>query len=317
MARQGDVGMRAMAFAVGLAAAMIAASPAASNVLTKLWPHKASVQASGWSYGATYASSWDEFQAMRAAAHGGTRMTWRSLPDWTGLWSHEGGFVFDTTQKGAMAPAALTPEYQQRYEQKLAKIKAGVEWDPLSECLPAGYPRWLLEPFLREYIVRPEEAWLLTEQNAEIRRVYTDGRGHVSEDDAYPLWEGDSIGFWDGDTLVIHTNHLKAGPYQRLQPDHSDQVSTVERMRKIGPDTIEDVVDVYDPPALLKPWHVRHTYSRVTTPDLRINHWSCEENNNVVKTDNGTTTFVLPGEKGYRDPDNIAPPSQSPNPGSR
>jgi hypothetical protein len=256
---------------------------------------------------------------MLAAAHGGSKQTWAGLPDWTGLWTHDNGFNFDPQQKGVTPTAVLTPDYQQRFKDKLAKVRAGVEWDPLSDCLPAGYPRWLVEPFLREYILRPGQAWLMTEQQNEIRRVYTDGRGHMSEDEAYPLWEGDSVGFWDGDTLVIHTNHLRAGTYQRLQPDHSDQTSTVERMRKIGPDLIEDIVDVYDPPSLAKPWHVRHTYSRVTTPpDLRINYWSCEENNNVVKTDNGTSTFVLPGEKGYRDPNNLAspPPGAGGKPGS-
>ncbi len=77
-------------------------------------------------------------------------------------------------------------------------------------------------------------------------------------------------------------------------------------MRKIDANTIEDVIDVYDPLALTKPWHVRHTYTRVTTPDLRINHWSCEENNNVIRTDNGSSNFLLPGEKGYRDPNAIS-----------
>jgi hypothetical protein len=275
--------------------------------------------AKGWTYGKTYASSWELYEAMRAAAGGGTRMTWQRLPDWTGLWSHADGFNFDPQQRGPKATVALTPEYQQRYDRKMDNIKKGVEWDPLSSCLPAGFPRWLLEPFLREYILRPEQAWLITEQQNEIRRVYTDGRGHVPDDEAYPLWEGDSIGFWDGDTLVIHTKNLMAGQYQRQQPDHSDQVSTVERMRKTGPDTIEDIVDVYDPLALQAPWHVRHTYTRVTTPNLRINHWSCEENNNVVRTDNGTSTFLLPGEKGYRDPNSLTAPPQTaaPSPGGR
>ena len=265
-----------------------------------------STASAAWTYGGVYKSSWDEYQAMRAAAGGGTKATWKTLPDWTGLWTHNSGFNFDPKQQGPQPTAALTPEYQARFDRKIANIKKGIEWDPLSACLPAGYPRWLLEPFLREYVLRPEEAWLILEQNAEIRRVYTDGRGHVPDDVAYPNWEGDSVGFWDGDTLVIHTKDLRGGQYQRLQPEYSDQATTVERMRKIGPDTIEDVIDVYDPLALTKPWHVRHTYVRVKTPDLRINHWSCEENNNVVKTDTGSSSFLLPGEKGYKDPDAIS-----------
>ena len=270
--------------------------------------HRAETPAAApaWSSDKTYATSWDEYQAMLAAAHGGTKKSWKSLPDWTGLWTHNSGFNFDTNQRGAQPTAALTPEYQARFDRKIANIRKGIEWDPLSACLPAGFPRWILEPFLREYILRPEESWLVLEQNAEIRRVYTDGRGHVPDDVAYPNWEGDSVGFWDGDTLVIHTKDLRGGQYQRLQPEYSEQATAVERMRKIGPDEIEDVIDIYDPVALTKPWHVRHTYARVKTPDLRINHWSCEENNNVVKTDAGSSDFVLPGEKSYKDPNALS-----------
>ncbi len=67
----------------------------------------------------------------------------------------------------------------------------------------------------------------------DIRRIYTDGRGHVPEADRYPLYDGDSIGFWDGKRLVIHTNQLRDGQYQRSQPDYSDQVETVEIWEKI------------------------------------------------------------------------------------
>ena len=289
-----------------LAVCLVPSAALASNPFSHIFHKDHQAPAAGWSYGKVYASSWEEYQAMLAAAHGGTKMTWKTLPDWTGLWTHNSGFNFDTEQKGAVPTAALTPEYKARFDQKIANIRKGIEWDPLSACLPAGFPRWLLEPFLREYVLRPEESWLMLEQNAEIRRVYTDGRGHVPDDEAYPMWEGDSIGFWDGDTLVIHTNNLRGGQYQRLQPEYSDQATTVERMRKIDANTIEDIIDVYDPATLTRPWHVRHTYERVTTPNLRINHWSCEENNNVVKTDTGSSTFVLPGESGYKDPNTVA-----------
>jgi hypothetical protein len=257
---------------------------------------------------AHYEDSWAEYQALKAAAHGGSKMTWHELPDWTGLWTREprAGLKFDASQKGqGETTATPSPEYQKRLDKKLADFKKGVEWDQLSFCLPAGYPRWLAEPFLKEFVLRPEETWLINEQLEEIRRIYTDGRGHVDPADAYPLWEGDSVGFWNRDVLVIHTNNLKHGQFQRLQPDYSDQVSTVEQWRKVGPDMIQDIVDVYDPVALAKPWRVVQRYVRVKTPDLRINYWSCEENNNVVPTPDGGTQFLLPGEKGYKDPDTL------------
>jgi hypothetical protein len=268
-----------------------------------------------------FKDSYDAYLAAKARAHGGTRHTVDDVPDWTGIWTRgPGGLKFDPAQPGDAVEghitAALTPQYQAMYEKKLEDLKHGIEWDQLSYCLPAGYPRWLTEPFLREYIVRPEETWWINEQESEARRIYTDGRGHVPDDESFALWEGDSIGFWDGDTLVVHTIRVKPGQYQRAQPDYSDQTSTLERIRKIGPDTIEDDVTVWDPKGLAKPWHVIQTYVRVKTDHIRIDMWSCEENNNVVKTANGTSTFVLPGEKGYKDPNTIlqAPGSNPPAP---
>ena len=100
---------------------------------------------------------------------------------------------------------------------------------------------------------------------------------------------------------MVHTIRVKPGQYQRSQPDYSDKASVVERLRKVNADTIEDQVTVWDPEGLTKPWHVVNNYVRVKTPGARIDMWSCEENNNVVKTDNGASTFVLPGETGYKD----------------
>ena len=49
-------------------------------------------------------------------------------------------------------------------------------------------------------------------------------------------------------------------------------------------------------------------YVKDSLPNGHIDLWSCEENNNVVKTSDGGSTFVLPGEKGYKDPQALAAP---------
>ncbi len=262
---------------------------------------------------AQFQASYKVYLDMKAKAHGGTKHTISDMPDWSGIWTRgPGGLKFDPAQPGqptdGKITADLTPAAQMKYEKKIADFKKGIEWDQLSYCLPAGFPRSLTEPFLREYIDRPEETWQINEQESEARRIYTDGRGHVPDDEAFLLWEGDSIGFWDGDTLVAHTIRVKPGQYQRLQPDYSDQTSTIERIRKVDADTIEDDVTVWDPWGLVKPWHVVDTYVRVKTPGARVDMWSCEENNNVVKTGEGASTFVLPGESGYKDPSKILTP---------
>jgi hypothetical protein len=178
---------------------------------------------------------------------------------------------------------------------RIDDLKKDIEWDPISTCSPPGHPRWLTEPFLREFIVTPNQTWLINEMVNDIRRIYTDGRAHVPEADRYPLYNGDSIGFWDGDKLVIHTNQLHAGIYQRGQPDYTDQAETVEIWRKADDKTLRADVWVYDPPALTEPWFTRQSYVKLSDPDksLRIRYWNCAENQNnaVVQTQEGGTEF--------------------------
>jgi hypothetical protein len=296
---------------IGLAAIMAATGPGSATAQVKPAPW-AQLQPD-----LPFKTSQEQFDAYKAQAHGGTHFTIDKAPDWRGLWTRDAGgpyfFNFDpaggpdTTMPDGYGrvTAALTPVGKAALDKRQNDVRHGIEFDYLSLCLPAGYPRIMTEPFLREWIVTPEETWMITEQQSEVRRIYTDGRGHPPEDEAYPLFEGDSIGFWDGDTLVVHTNHVKTGYYQRGQPNYSLETSTVERIRKISPDVIEDRMTVYDPVNLAKPWNVLQHYTRVIDPpipELRINMWSCEENNNVVPTADNASTFILPGEKGYKDP---------------
>ncbi len=265
-----------------------------------------------------YQDSYQAYLKMKAAAKGGTeyrRATYESMPDWSGIWTRDPreGLKFDPkqTSKGftpGPTTADLTPRYKAALEEKLRQVAAGNEWDQLSDCLPAGYPRWLTEPFLREFIVTPSETWWVNEQQSEARRIYTDGRGHIPDAEAQPLWDGDSIGFWDRQTLVVHTIRVTHGEYQRSQPDYSSQTSTVERIHQLDHDTLEDEVTVWDPKGLRTPWHVVMHYKRVNTPGSRIDMWSCETNNNVVRTPTGGSQFILKGEtvtirRSYKDPD--------------
>ena len=248
--------------------------------------------------GLQYKTSWDLYQALLKKAGGGQRPAPGDVPDWTGLWvwNSNRGFLFDPdTPEGVMTTAKLTPEYQRKLEEEIARINKGIEYDPISSCAPPGFPRWLAIPFLREFIVTPGQTWLSSETVNNVRRVYTDGRDHVPEVDRYPLYYGDSIGFWNNQTLTIHTNQLRAGVYQRGNPEYTDKVETVEIWEKVDDRTIEADVWIYDPPALIEPWYVKQRYSKVSDQDkqLRIRYWDCLENpnNTVFKTPEGSTQF--------------------------
>jgi hypothetical protein len=247
--------------------------------------------------GRTHKTAWDLYKDFEKQANGGQRLKGEQLPDWSGTYTRDPpGLYFDIDQgRNPSPPAKLTPEYDKRFHDKLDRVKNKIEFDPLSNCAPPGHPRWLTEPFLREFVPTPGTTYLINEMVNDIRRIYTDGRGHVPEADRYPLYDGDSIGFWDGKRLVIHTNQLRDGQYQRSQPDYSDQVETVEIWEKIDDKHIVAHVWVYDPPSLVEPWYVKQQYTKLDDPDreLRIRYWDCRENqnNDVIQTDTGSSQF--------------------------
>jgi hypothetical protein len=247
--------------------------------------------------GVQHKTAWDLYKALQAQANGGQRLNPARLPDWTGVYSRSGVlFNWDQDQgRNRMPTAKLTPEYERRLITKLDNIEKGIEFDNLSNCAPPGHPRWMTEPFLRDFVVTPDQTYLINEMVNDIRRIYTDGRDHIPEADRYPLWNGDSIGFWDGGKLVIHTNSLRAGQYQRTQPEYTEQVETVEVWEKVDDKTLVAHIWVYDPPALVEPWYSKHTYVKLTNDDksLRIHYWDCGENQNntVIQTEDGSSQF--------------------------
>ena len=237
------------------------------------------------------------YLALKEEAHGGRQLTAATVPDWSGVYTRaRGGITYDPDQaRGSRPTARLTPEFEAKLTERIEMANKGVEWDPISTCSPPGHPRWLTEPFLRDFVVSPGQTYLINEMMNDIRRVYTDGRGHEKEEDRVPLYNGDSIGFWDGDRLIIHTNQLRSGIYQRRNPDYTDQVETVEIWQKVNPKLIEVDVWVYDPPALVEPWYTRQSYAKLDDQgkSLRIRYWHCGENQNnaVVETEGGGTQF--------------------------
>lgn len=249
-----------------------------------------------------YHSLADFYNAMKKEAASHPKA---ALPDWSGIWSADKLDTFGTGCLGGsqcyFRPGPGVPVGPKLTPVAIAELKEGAERDAkgliydenLSQCGPAGFPRWLTEPFLREQIVTPNETWVMTEQMNEIRRIYTDGRDHTPEADRYPLPEGDSIGFWDGQKLVIHTNQLQSRPMGRNQPIQSEEMQTVEIWEKTDANTIAIDVWLFDPRLYLEPWYVLRRYGRVLDKDLRIRYWDCSENpnNDVTRTQGGGTDF--------------------------
>jgi hypothetical protein len=270
-----------------------AAPPAAQSAPAELVP---AAREAKIALGLGSASAAELYAALQARADGGAPLSLDDMPDWTGLWQRVGRPFFDPDQPAdVLTTAKLKPEPLAELTRRRELSAQGIEYDPISDCSPPGHPRWLVIPFLREFIVTPGQTYLFSETVNNLRRVYTDGRDHPPAADAYPLDYGDSIGFWSGHTLVIHTSQVKAGIFHRNDPQYSDALETVEVWRKTDPTTVVADVWVYDPLTLEEPWYVQQTYKQVPNPDgsLRIGYWHCGENPNnaVEQTDDGTSQF--------------------------
>ena len=114
--------------------------------------------------GLEHRTAWDLYQTLKQTAGGGqVSPPFSQLPDWSGLWtSGGGGSLFGGGPGGALPK--LTPTAAAVLQQGAALTAKGISYDEnLSQCGPPGFPRWLVIPFLREFIVRPEQTWLSSE----------------------------------------------------------------------------------------------------------------------------------------------------------
>jgi hypothetical protein len=95
--------------------------------------------------------------------------------------------------------------------------------------------------------------------------------------ETFPFYSGHSAGHFEGDTLVIETAGFNEQTFlDNSGAPHTDQLRTVERIRKInGGKELEDVVTIHDPSVFTKDWNARFVYE--ARPDVRIMDYVCGE----------------------------------------
>ena len=229
------------------------------------------------------------------------------LPDWSGAWLMQGGTVFDratwtggggSITVGSRAHPPYNAEWEAIYARHLELRDQFRFPDTQSTCgIPAGFPRVLNLPDPIEFVVRPEQVWILNENGPNVTRIYTDGRPHLEE--PWGTYTGDSVGHWEGDTLVFTTIGLKGWRDQDQILDRSglvisDAAHITTRMRKTDDMTLEARMTIEDPKALTEPWHVTKTFAKMPE-GTRVYDYGCAENNrNPVDPETGRTLAVGP-----------------------
>jgi hypothetical protein len=261
----------------------------------------------------------EHFNFLKRQHDGGTKHTYESVPKWEGLWEaswnsvalrggvspfFEGPIPAGLAAGGVVKEGVLTPEYEAAFKQRREEMIPHNEqaYDRLTTCEAMGVPRWLLEPYVREWVNTPSQSWWLNDLANETRRVFID-QDHSNIDGTHSP-TGDSIGFWADDTLVVWTNDMWPADYFRGYPPFSNEMETIEIYRMVteanGMKRLVAQVSFYDPVSLLEPIHGVYTWTKATVHQdagYRIRHWECDQAIQR-KTEDNLTTIILPGESG-------------------
>ena len=226
------------------------------------------------------------------------------LPDWSGVWQRvEGnGGMFDvsTTEPpdgragspGVRQHPPLTERWEAKYQGNLKLVAVDRLPDPISRCgTPAGYPRMLALPDVYEFVVRPEQTWIITENGPNILRIYTDGRMHPPAEEMWLTFTGDSVGRWDDDVLSFTTIGMIGEAQTVLDRSGmvlSEQATVATRMFLTDEGLLRAELAIDDPLALTETWRVVRHFRRMPHGTMAYDY-ACAENNRNPITDAGQT----------------------------
>jgi hypothetical protein len=210
----------------------------------------------------------------------------KALPDWDGVWAAAG----NASSRGM----SFTPAGKAQND-NLNNLR-GDNGDVPSrhkKCILAGFPSGMTGPeqYTIEFVYTPGQV-TITDSQAFVRRIYTDGRKHHPGPDTLM---GDSIGHWEknmdgGAALVVDTIDLDAGNELFYGFTGGKGVHITERMALNPQDhlSIDSVIEA--PEMLTKPAAHNMLYNRHR--DWTTVEMDCAQNNRSVDA-NGNQTMIL------------------------
>jgi len=173
----------------------------------------------------------------------------------------------------------LTPEGKKAYDMNMAGLKDGSITDAARKfCVPDGLPRVLATPYPFEIIQAPPgQITMVHELNHQIRVIAMDKPLPTYQELVpFPFYNGHSVGHFEGDTLVIQTAGFNEKTFlDATGAPHTDMMVTTERVRKTGPNQLEDVITIHDPDYYTKDFSARFVYT--LRNDVRLEDYVCGE----------------------------------------
>jgi len=149
-------------------------------------------------------------------------------------------------------------------------------------CIPGGFPGMMGPVFPLEVLETPQQINITNEAFNQTRRIYMNEK-QIPVEDAEPVFFGHSVGHWDKGVLVVDTIGMKPEVRMAGAP-HSPNMRVDERLRRTGPDTMEDQITITDPEYLTGPWTFTYHYKKMT--GYKLGEFVCENNRDYdPKTD--------------------------------
>ena len=226
-------------------------------------------------------------RAQKFTSKAPTAADWAALaklPDFSGVWE-----ISRAAGAGAAAAPSrpsLTPAYEAK---RKAFLAAPPEDSEAANCLPAGMPGIMGQPYPMEFLLTPGKVTIVIEAYTQVRHIYTDGRPLPEDPDLE--FHGTSGGRWEGDTLVVDT--VGFSPLTQIERGvpHSDKMKIVERFRLTDPDTMSIQTTITDPEVLTAPYTSSRNLSRHRS--WTIAEYICEENNRNFVDEKGKAGINL------------------------
>jgi hypothetical protein len=240
-------------------------------------------------------------------------------PNFSGQWSRPAGNPNNWRQ--VAGPPPYTPEGEKKFAdiQEIAKQGSPANW-PSTFCIPTGMPAMMNLYNPMEIVITPTTTYILmSHNNDQIRRIYTDGRSWPDDGEYEPTYAGYSIGKWvdqDGDgrygALEVETRFLKdVRAYDVNGYPFADDGKTVIKERfyldKSDPNTLYDEITVIDS-ALTRPYTKLMKALRTANPHPIWFSEVCQEGNLWIKIGDEAYYIsvdgkLMPSKKGQPPPD--------------
>ena len=208
-------------------------------------------------------------------------------PDLSGIyWATE---YSPTIQLMGGGELPLTAAGKEAFEKNKAGLKDGSITDSARKyCVPDGLPRVLATPYPFEIVQRPAgQITIIYELNHQVRMIRMD-KPLPSEKEliSLPYYNGHSVGHFEGDTLVVESAGFNDKTFiDATGGPHSDQMRTIERIRKTGPAQLEIVITVHDSEYYTRDWQARFVYRQRN--DVRLEDYVCGDTHRDISSVRG------------------------------